>query len=87
MFNRDFTDEGKIMKPTDEKVAVAVDLDKGLNSFKVVLEDAAGNKVEKEVKVERSASELRADRISGKDRYETAVKVSHKDGNQLKQLF
>ncbi|MGB5944990.1 cell wall-binding repeat-containing protein [Paenisporosarcina sp.] len=76
VFNREFIDETKFLTPTDEKVAVSVDLAKGVNTFNVVVEDAAGNKVTKEVKVERSASELRAERISGADRYETAVKVS-----------
>lgn len=75
-FNRDYIDEMKISTPTDEKVAVSVDLAPGVNTFNVVVEDAAGHKVTKEVKIERSASELRADRISGQDRYDTAVKVS-----------
>ena len=75
-FNRGFIDEAKIMQPTNEKVAVTVDLVPGVNSFNVVVEDAAGNKVVKEVKVERSASKLRAERIAGVDRYDTAVKVS-----------
>jgi lactocepin len=85
-FNRGFIDEAKIMQPTDEKVAVSVDLAPGVNSFNVVVEDAAGNKVEKEVKVERSASELRADRISGVDRYETAVKVSQQGWDSAKKV-
>ncbi|WP_019416224.1 cell wall-binding repeat-containing protein [Paenisporosarcina sp. TG20] len=77
-FNRAYIEETKIINPTNETVAVSVDLSEGVNTFNVVVEDAAGHRVVKEVTVERSASELRAERINGSDRYETAVKVSQK---------
>lgn len=77
-FNREIIDESKIMLPSDDKVALSVDLKDGVNNFTVVVEDAAGNTVTKEITIERSESELRAERISGNDRYDTAVKVSQK---------
>nr|WP_285228718.1 cell wall-binding repeat-containing protein [Planococcus sp. ISL-109] len=62
--------------PISKTVTAKVDLAHGVNTFKVVAEDGAGNKIEKEVKIERSDSELRAERISGESRYATAVELS-----------
>lgn len=76
LYNQDVFDEIKIADPISNTVTAKVDLVDGMNSFMVVAEDGAGNKVEKEVKIDRSESELRAERISGADRYVTAVELS-----------
>ncbi|MGM0896949.1 MAG: cell wall-binding repeat-containing protein [Bacillota bacterium] len=71
----DFT-ELTLADPVSKTVTAKVDLAPGVNTFMVVAEDGAGNKIEKEVKIDRSDSELRAERISGADRYITAVELS-----------
>lgn len=76
LYNQDVYDEIKIADPISNTVTAKVDLAPGVNTFMVVAEDGAGNKVEKEVTIDRSDSELRAERISGADRYITAVELS-----------
>ena len=76
LYNQDVFDEITVADPVSKTVTAKVDLAPGLNTFKVVAEDGAGNKVEKEVKIDRSDSELRAERISGVSRYDTAVELS-----------
>ncbi|WP_274624167.1 cell wall-binding repeat-containing protein [Planococcus sp. A6] len=76
LYNQDVYDELKVADPISKTVTAKVDLAPGVNTFMVVAEDAAGNKIEKEVKIDRSDSELRAERISGVSRYDTAVELS-----------
>ena len=76
LFSQDSFDETKFTTPTNETVKATVALKSGMNTFTVVAEDGAGNKVTKEVKIERAESELRAERISGATRYDTAVELS-----------
>lgn len=76
LYNQDVFDEITVADPVSKTVTAKVDLAPGMNSFMVVAEDGAGNKVEKEVKIDRSDSELRAERISGVNRYATAVELS-----------
>lgn len=76
LYAQDVYDELKMTDAISKTVSAKVDLAPGLNTFKVVAEDGAGNKIEKEVKIDRSDSELRAERISGASRYDTAVELS-----------
>ncbi|ALS76302.1 hypothetical protein AUC31_14350 [Planococcus rifietoensis] len=76
LYNQDVFDEITLANPVSKTVTAKVDLAPGVNTFMVVAEDGAGNKIEKEVKIDRSDSELRAERISGADRYITAVELS-----------
>ncbi|MFK8794060.1 cell wall-binding repeat-containing protein [Planococcus plakortidis] len=76
LYNQDVFDEITVADPVSKTVTAKVDLAPGVNTFMVVAEDGAGNKVEKEVKIDRSDSELRAERISGVSRYDTAVELS-----------
>lgn len=76
LYAQDVMDETKLATPISKVVEAEVDLEPGINKFTVVVEDGAGNKVTKELTIERSENELRADRISGVDRYETSVKLS-----------
>ncbi len=76
LYNQDVFDEITLANPVSKTVTAKVDLAPGVNTFMVVAEDAAGNKIEKEVKIDRSDSDLRAERISGADRYITAVELS-----------
>lgn len=76
LYNQDVFDEITLANPVSKTVTAKVDLAPGVNTFMVVAEDGAGNKIEKEVKIDRSDSELRAERISGVNRYATAVELS-----------
>ncbi|MFC4713039.1 cell wall-binding repeat-containing protein [Planococcus dechangensis] len=76
LFAQDVYDEIKLKDPISKTVTAKVDLAPGVNTFKVVAEDGAGNKVEKEVKIERSDAEVGVERISGSSRYATAVELS-----------
>src|SRR5690606_14949127 len=73
LYAQDVYDELKMTEEISKTVAAKVDLAPGVNTFTVVAEDGAGNKIEKEVKIDRVDSELRAERISGASRYDTAV--------------
>lgn len=76
LYSQDVYDELKMTTPISKVVQATVDLEPGVNKFNVVVEDGAGNKVTKELTIERAESELRATRIAGVDRYATSVDLS-----------
>lgn len=76
LYSQDVYDEVKMTTPISKVVKATVNLEPGVNKFNVIVEDGAGNKVTKELTIERADSELRATRIAGVDRYATAVDLS-----------
>ncbi|MDG5471568.1 cell wall-binding repeat-containing protein [Jeotgalibacillus sp. ET6] len=64
------------MKPFEGTVPVTLDLEEGSNTFEFIANDAAGNETVYELSITRNDSELFVERISGKNRYETAVELS-----------
>lgn len=60
------------VEPISEEVTLELALDLGENEFTFELVDAAGNRVTKEITIEREA----VDRMSGETRYDTAVEIS-----------
>ncbi|MGD7043308.1 cell wall-binding repeat-containing protein [Jeotgalibacillus proteolyticus] len=71
-----FNSNGEYTKPFEGKVPVTLDLEKGSNTFEFTANDAAGNETVYELSITRNNSELFVERISGKNRYETAVELS-----------
>ncbi|KIL43014.1 cell wall-binding repeat-containing protein [Jeotgalibacillus campisalis] len=63
-------------KPFEGTVPVTLDLEEGSNTFEFKAIDTAGNETVYELSITRNDSGLFVERISGKNRYETAVELS-----------
>ncbi|MCS0673439.1 cell wall-binding repeat-containing protein [Cytobacillus firmus] len=68
----------ELAEPDTATAEVTVPVKEGDNSFTLTLVDGAGNETEQEVNIYRNEDAERVNRISGADRYVTAVEISKK---------
>ncbi|TDL32612.1 hypothetical protein E2R51_07965 [Jeotgalibacillus sp. S-D1] len=79
LFNSYGDSEVKYLEPFEGKVPVTVDLALGKNEFNFHANDSAGNKTSYKLTITRNESDLFVERVSGSDRYVTAVELSQSE--------